>query len=88
MKQSFNVAFISSGKGSEGKVSGLYFCEVFLESFQIFILERIVVNVPLSAGVWCNGPFQEKLFANFAGGVGDFARRIFPFHDRKKRKRA
>lgn len=65
-----------------------YACTLFSENMQIFILARIVINVFLPAGAWYNGPFQYVLFANFLGGMGDFARRIFPFHDRKKRKRA
>lgn len=88
MKQSLVLLVLVMNTGKEKSVTYSYACMVFLENLQIFILRRIVKNVPLSAGTWCNGPFQEKFFANFPGGMGDFTRRIFPFHDRKKRKRA
>lgn len=65
-----------------------YTFTLFSANIQIFTLARIVRNVPLPAGTWCAGLFQQGLFADFLGGMGDFARRIFPFHDRAKRKRA
>lgn len=61
---------------------------LFSANMHIFLLARIVRNVPLPAGAWCDGLFQQGSFADFLGGMGDFARRIFPFHDRTKRKRA